>query len=155
MSGFDAEAALVGAAALMATLPELQEVRIGAPEALSSQVEGWVAIGDPDNIGAAASGGLYELPLNLLFWFGYSVEGSEESAERKLADYMTDLTRRLIRNRLGTVDGVTANLNGSVDRMGLPSPAAGLSEYTMMAGQEARIYPLAVRIVQREVITSA
>jgi hypothetical protein len=138
MAGFDVEAALNGLAALVTTIPAIESVQIGAPESLSTRISVWVTVGDPGEVGSRVVG-VYELPLNLIVWMGYVVEGNEQAAEALLGDYIGELVRRLISNRAGTVDGVTRNLNGS-----------GVSDYTSMAGQEARTYPLAIRIVQRE-----
>jgi hypothetical protein len=149
VAGFDVEAALNGLAALVTTIPAIESVQIGAPESLSTRISVWVTVGDPGEVGSRVVG-VYELPLNLIVWMGYVVEGNEQAAEALLGDYIGELVRRLISNRAGTVDGVTRNLNGSVDRMDLPQAAAGVSDYTSMAGQEARTYPLAIRIVQRE-----
>lgn len=153
MTTFDLEAALNGLAALVRTLPAMESVQLGAPEALSTRISAWVTVGDPGEI-AAPTLGVYELDVNLICWFGYAIGGAEAAAEAQLADYVTALTLALIRNRVETVTGntvaVTRNLNGAVARMGLPRAAAGVSEYTLMAGEEARTYPLAVRIVQRD-----
>lgn len=146
---FDLEAALNGLKALVETIPSMESVQIGAPESLSYRIAAWVTVGDPGEITSRVTG-VYELDISLICWMGYVVEGSEQAAEAQLADYITELTRRLIQNRAGTVDGVTRNLNGAADRMGLPQAAAGVSDYAMFAGAEARTYPLGVRIVQQE-----
>lgn len=151
MAGFDIEAALNGLSALIQTIPSVESVQIGAPESLSHRIAAWVTLGDPGTIEPEVTG-VYILPMNLVCWFGYVVEGSEQAAEAQLSDYITELTRRMIQNRAGTVGGVTRNLNGSVDRMGLPQAAAGVADYTMMAGAETRTYPLGIRVVQRETI---
>lgn len=148
---FDVEAALNGLKALILTEPGIEAVRIGAPEDLSSRVEAWITIGDPGEIASQVQG-VYELDIHLICWFGYTVEQAESAAEARLADFITEITRRLIQNRMGTVSGVLRNLNGSVDRMGLPQAAAGSSDYTMMAGSEKRVYPLGVRVVMREAL---
>lgn len=149
MTGFDVEAALNGLAALVTTIPAMESVQVGAPESLTAQISAWVTVGDPGEVGSRVVG-VFELQLNLICWFGYAVSGAEQAAEAQLGDYISELVRRLIQNRAGTVDGVTRNLNGSVTRMDLPQAAAGMSDYTSMAGQEARTYPLAIRIVQSE-----
>lgn len=151
MAGFDVNAALDGLAALIGTIPSVEEVQIGAPESLSHRIAAWVTLGDP---GAIEPGvvGVYDLPVNLIAWFGYVVEGSEQAAEAQLADYVTELVRRVIQNRIGAVSSVARNLNGSVDRMDLPQAAAGVADYTLMAGAETRTYPLGIRVVQREAI---
>lgn len=149
---FDLEAALNGLTQLVRTLPAIEDVRIGAPEALSHRISAWVTVGDPGEI-TTRTLGIYDLDVNLICWFGYAVGGAEGAAEAQLADYITALTVALINNRMQTVTGnaiiVTQNLNGSVTRMGLPQAAAGVSEYTLMAGEEVRTFPLGVRIVQQ------
>jgi hypothetical protein len=157
---FDLEAALNGLKALVETVPAMESVQIGAPESLSNRIAAWITIGDPGGIGSSgeptagtwAVQGIADLDINLIIWMGYVVEGSEQAAEAQLADYVSELTRRLIQNRMGTVGTVTRNLNGTVDRLGLPQAAAGISDYTMMAGSETRTYPLGIRVTQREVV---
>lgn len=156
---FDVEAALNGLAALVATIPSMEAVQVGAPESLSSRISTWITMGDPE-VPDPGNGpeiqGVYQIRVNLILWFGYAVEGSEQAAEAQLADYLSELTRRLIQNRMGPVTGgsplvtVTRNLNGSVDRMWLPQAAAGVADYTLMAGLETRTYPIGVRVEQRE-----
>lgn len=149
---FDIEAALNGLANLVRTIPAMESVGIGAPESLSHRISAWVTIGDPGEIAPRVTG-VYELPVNLIVWFGYAVGGAEGAAEAQLADFISALTMRMIENRMQTVTGntvtVTANLNGSVTRMDLPQAAAGMAEYTLMAGEEARTYPLGVRVIQQ------
>lgn len=148
------EAALVGFHALMDTIPDLQRVRIGAPEALTNQIEGWVSVAELDQeVTQRAAGGPYEMRIALIGHFGYVVEGVEESAEREMSQYISEITRRLIQNRMRTVDGVTAMLNGSAIRMGLPRPAAEPADYARFAGSEVRIYPIAVTVTLSETIT--
>lgn len=150
---FDIEAALNGLAALVGTIPAMESVQIGAPESLSVRISAWVTIGDPGVVEPRVTG-VYDMPVNLVCWFGYAVEGSEQASEAQLADWLSELVRRTIQNRAETVTGnsltVTRNLNGSVDRMELPQAAAGTADYTLMAGLEVRTFPVAIRIVQRE-----
>ena len=161
---FDLEAALNGLAELVRTIPAMESVQIGAPESLSNRIAAWVTVGDPGGIGPNgeptagtwAVQGVVDLDVNLIVWFGYVVEGSESAAEAMLADYISELVRRLVQNRQGTVTGnsvtVTRNLNGSVDRLGLPQAAAGIADYTLMAGAETRTWPIGIRITQREAL---
>lgn len=152
MTGFDVEAALNGLKALVETVPAMESVQIGAPESLSVRIAAWITIGDPGIIEPDVTG-VYKLDLSLIVWMGYVVESAENAAEAQLADYISELTRRLIQNRIGSVGGVTRNLNGSVERLGLPQAAAGVADYALYAGSEARTWPCAVRIVQREAIS--
>jgi hypothetical protein len=149
---FNIEAALDGMAELIRTVPAMESVQIGAPESLSHRIAAWVTVGDPGEIGPRETG-IYELPVNLIVWFGYAIGGAEGAAEAQLADYISNLTMHVIQNRMNTVTGntvtVTPFLNGSVARMELPQAAAGVADYTLMAGEEARTYPLGIRVVQR------
>lgn len=139
--------ALLGLYALMDTITDLQVVGIGAPEALTHQVQGWVTLGELEQeVAARTAGGPIEMRLNMICWFGYAVEGSENLAELELADFFGALTVKLAQNRRGTVSGVTVNLNGSVTELGLPRPASVPSDYVRYAGQEARIQTLAVLV---------
>lgn len=141
-----------GLAELVRTVPAIEVVQIGAPESLSHRIAAWVTVGDPGEIGPRATG-IYELPINLIVWFGYAIGGAEGAAEAQLADYISNLTMHVIQNRAGSVTGnavtVTPNLNGAVARMELPQAAAGVADYTLMAGEEARTYPLGIRVIQR------
>jgi hypothetical protein len=139
--------ALVGLHALMSTIPDLQRVRIGAPESLSNQVEGWATLGDlAEPATQRTAGGPIEIPIYLLCWFGYDVEGAEEAAELELGDFVGSMTAKLAQNQRGTVAGVTVNLAGSVKRMSLPGPASTPSEYVRYAGRETRIQVFAVLV---------
>jgi len=151
---FDVEAALVGMRNLMLTIPDLQVVGIGAPEHLSAQVVGWVTVADLDEeVAQFSAGGPYDIRISLIQWFGYSLGGDEDTGERKLSQYLAQLTRRLIQNRMRTVDGVAVLLNGSVSRMGLPRPAASPADYATYAGAEARTYPIAVTVTLSETVS--
>lgn len=160
----DIEAAMTGLAALVHTLPAMEWVQLGAPESLSNRISAWVTLGDPGGLGpdgdptagTFAVQGILEVEFNLICWFGYTIEGAEAAAEAQLADYVTALVRAVAQNRMGTVSGnsvtVARNLDGSVERMGMPQAAAGIADYTMMAGSETRTYPLGIRVTQRETL---
>jgi hypothetical protein len=152
MAAFDATAALEGLLALVMTVPSVEAGQIGAPESGNERIGVWVSMGDPNVIESRVTG-VYEFDYNLVIYWRYTVEGAEGAAEAALGDFLTEITRRVIQNRIGTVDGVTRNLNGSVDRMGLPQAAVGGADYSMMAGAEQRLYPLGIRVVQREAIS--
>jgi hypothetical protein len=149
MSGFDATAAMEGMLALGLTIPSIEGGQIGAPESANTRIGLWVSMGDPNVIESRVAG-VFEFDFNIIVSWRYVVEGSEQASEAALGDFLTELTRRLIQNRKGTVGGVTMNLNGSVDRMGLPQAALGGADYALMAGQETRVYPVGVRVIQRE-----
>jgi hypothetical protein len=152
MVAFDATAAMEGVLALALTAPSIEDGQIGAPESGAVRIGLWVSMGDLNVIESRVAG-IYEFDFNVILQWRYTVEGSEAAAEAALGDFITELTRRVIQNRIGTVDGVTRNLNGSVDRMGLPQPALSGADYALMAGQENRIYPLGIRVIQREAIS--
>lgn len=132
----------------------LQAVYDGAPESMPTRTSAWVTIGDL--IGPAqsvASGGLYEQTTHLIVVIGYAVAGTESTSEDYVASAVTDIIHRVIQNRTHTVGGVTPLLNGTVKTMEPPGPAAMPADYVTIAGQEARVYPLAIEIRQRETIT--
>jgi hypothetical protein len=149
VSGFDATAAMEGMLALVLTVPNVESGQIGAPESANERIGLWVSMGDPNVIESRVTG-IYEFDFNIIISWHYVVEGSETAAESALGDFLSELTRRLIQNRNHDVDGVARNLNGSVDRMGLPQAALSGADYAIMAGQENRIYPVGIRVIQLE-----
>jgi hypothetical protein len=151
VTGFDATAAMEGLLALVMTVPSIEAGQLGAPESTNERIGAWVSMGDP-NVIESRMQGVYEFDFNLIVYWRYTVEGSETAAESALGDFLSELTRRMIQNRMGTVDGVARNLNGSVDMMGLPQAALGGADYSMMAGQENRLYPIGIRVIQREAL---
>lgn len=134
----------------------LQAVLDGAPESMPAQATAWVNIGDlVEPVAAYASSGLYQLDINLIVVIGFVVETNEANAEDSVSDIITEIVRRVARNRLGaTINGVTSLLNGSVANMSLPGPADMPSNYVRMAGEETRAYPLAIQVSQQETFTS-
>jgi hypothetical protein len=154
MSGFDLKGAKNALITLLEGTTGLQEVFDGAPESMPTRTAAWVIVGDligPPQ--SATSGGQYELTAHLIVTIGFVVGDAEEDAEDRTADDITEICRRVLQNRIQTVSGVTAMLNGTVKTMQPPGPAAMPSDYVMIAGQEARVYPMAIEIKQREIIT--
>lgn len=133
----------------------LQAVLDGAPESMPAQATAWVNIGDlVEPVRPATSGGNYQLDINLIVVIGFVVETNEANAEDSVSDIVTEIVRRVARNRVTTINGVAPMLNGAVATMALPGPAAMASDYISMAGEETRAYPLAIRVTQYETITS-
>lgn len=140
---------------LLTETPGLQAVLDGAPESMTAQATAWVTVGDlVEPVRPVATGGLLQLDINLIVVVGFVVETNEANAEDKVADIVIEIVRRVARNKRVTVNGVAAMLNGSVSDMHEPGAAGMASDYIRMAGEEARIYPLAIQISQRETITN-
>jgi hypothetical protein len=151
---FDVRAAKDNLILLLTDTPGLQAVRDGAPESMPTVATAWVTIGDlVEPVGAQASSGRYKLCINLLVTIGFVVASTEEGAEDSVADAVTEIVRRVAKNRVGTVGGVPAMLNGSIETMSLPRAASMASDYIQMAGQETKTYPLAIEITQYESIS--
>lgn len=152
MAGFDVVAAMEALAQLARTIPDIEAVQVGAPKSLTGRVETWITVSEPDEVKDVLTG-VVELGLNLVVWFGYDVQDAEETAETQLAEWLTELTKRLVQNRRQAVTGnsvtVAPLLGGTVYSMSLPRAAAGVSEYALMAGLETRLYPIGVTIRQR------
>jgi hypothetical protein len=154
---FDVDAAIGGLAEILATITEIDSVRVGTPVDLPSKLCAWVALGEPELIGSTTVG-IIDIHVALIIWLGYRITGASGTArlaaiaeaERATARVLVEIVRRVNRNRYQAVDGVALLLNGSVDRMELPRAAVGGPDYAMMSGQEGRLYPLGVPIVQRE-----
>ena len=132
----------------------LQAVYDGAPESMPTKTSAWVTLGDVvQPAQAVASGGLYELTTHLIIVIGHAVEGAEEVAEDYVCDAVDEIIVSILTNRTHTVNGVAPMLGGTVKTMDPPGPAAMPSDYVTIAGQPARIYPLAIEIRQRLTIT--
>lgn len=143
----DAGAAIEGLEALGLTIPGVERVYIGAPEAAETRTGMWIMLGDPETVTDSRTG-ILQVRFNLITHYHYVIEGAERAAELSLADWWSEVIERVARNRGYEVDGVAPNLNGSVTRMELVRAAVGSSEYSMMAGSENRLYPLAIPVIQ-------
>lgn len=140
---------------LLTGTPGLQAVMDGAPESMPAQETAWVTVGDlVEPVRPATAGGNYQLDINLIVMVGSVVETDEARSEDTISDIITEIVRRVARNRLTTINGVAPMLNGAVQTMGLPGPAAVGSDYIRMAGEDTRAYPLAIQVTQFETITS-
>lgn len=148
MALIDATAAIEGLEALGLTIPGVETVYIGSPEAGETRTGMWIMLGDPEDISDAETG-ILQVRFNLITHYHYVIESAERAAELALTDWWSEIVERVARNRGETVDGVTPRLNGSVTRLELPRSAAGTSDYALMAGVENRLYPLAIPVVQK------
>jgi hypothetical protein len=154
VTGFDLKGAKNALIALLDDTPGLQAIFDGAPESMPTRTAAWVLVGDLIGPAASvASGGLYELTAHMIVTIGFVLEGAEDIAEDNVADAITEITRRVLQNRTQTVSGVAPLLGGTVKTMEPPGPAAMPSDYVTIAGQAARLYPMAIEIKQRETIS--
>lgn len=116
-------------------------IAMGTPEGLGRQAAGYVTLGSAQPIDRAA-GGLIERMVECHIVFGYRVKGAEETAELAVADAVDDFTLAFYASdrKLGGV-GESAEID-----FGL----VGSAEYEQIAGQEFRLYPIVVRVKQRQ-----
>lgn len=135
---FDAPAALNAALAFAAGATGFTLV-MGTPESLSTRAGGYVALGaaQPRDV---AAGGLIERPVDCHVVLGYRVAGAEAAAELSIAAAVDALTLAFYATDRGLGVGESAELD-----FGL----VGSAEYDRIAGQEYRLYPIVVRVIQR------
>jgi hypothetical protein len=138
--GFDAGAVLQALKALVESIADIGSVSIGQPENLPRRVTCWVELG-PQPVSDRAAGGLLQRDGEYLIVIAYRVRGGETVAELDLASTLDELTRAFYADR--TLGGV--GINGSLD-----FSLAGTGDYQPIVGQEWRVYPVQVRISQRE-----
>jgi hypothetical protein len=140
---FDSAQVLQAIKALAESIPAVGSVSIGQPENLPRRVTAWVELG-PQPVVDRTTGGLMQRDGEYLLVIAYRVKGAEANAELDLAATLDELTRAFYADR--TLGGV--GTNGSLD-FGL----AGTGDYQPIVGQEWRIYPVLVRISQRDTLT--
>lgn len=114
---------------------------IGTPESLGRQAAGYVTLGSAQTRDVLA-GGTVERMVDVHVVFGYRVRGAESSAETDIA---------------AAVDAFTAafyasdrKLDGAGESAELDFGLVGSAEYQQIAGQEYRLYPIVVRVKQRQ-----
>lgn len=129
--------------ALVEGLGSEWSVSIGQPENLPRQRTAWVELAAQPVMDRAV-GGLMQRDGEYLIVIAYRVRGGESTAELALAGIVDELTRAFYADR--TLGGV--GTNGSLD-FGL----AGTGDYQPIVGQEWRVYPVLVRISQRETLS--
>jgi hypothetical protein len=132
-------------ASLLQKIEWLQAVEVGPPENPPALTMAWVTMGEIQ-VNDTETVGLVCLKITLIVWFGYNVHSEESDSERRVARGVVDLTRLLVRNRMGPIDEIGRYLNGTVRKMSLPLPAAGGPDYAQMAGMELRLYPVGVTV---------
>jgi hypothetical protein len=131
---------------MVAGISGVQAVYRGAPESMSNRVSAYVALGGH----SIESDEFRELERQqrYLVVFGYRVQNAEATAEDTIADAVDAFEMAFFSARAaGTGLFATATTqveDGALDVAGADSP-----EYAAYAGQEFRLYPLVVTVVQR------
>lgn len=139
----DSDAAFTALVALVQELPNMQgTVSEGVPAAFATAVGAYVVTLGME-ITDKATGNLLQMTQEFEVGFGYRVAGAPGGAERQVLAFKDAFTRAFYRDR--TLGGV------GVD--GLIVPGLNVPDYRQWAGAEVRLYPIPVRVVQRETIT--
>lgn len=114
---------------------------VGTPENLGRRAAGYVTLGSAQTRDVLA-GGTIERMTDCHLVLGYRVKGAEETAELDVAAAVDAFTLAFYASdrRLGGV-GESSELD-----FGL----VGSAEYQDIAGQEFRLYPIVVRVKQRQ-----
>lgn len=152
MPGFaDLPATLTAMYDLVRTIPGIQSVKKGVPEAFSTVASSFVALGGGPLAEEATQ--VYRRERGLLVTFGYLVRGAEATAEERIAGFVDEFEARVLTNRTASVTGnsvtVTAMLNGTVESMNPPESLGDDPEYRAFVGQEFRLYPFRVAVHHR------
>ena len=116
-------------------------IATGTPEGLSRAAAGYVTLGPAQPIDRAA-GGLIERTVDCHIVFGYRVKGAEDTAELSIADAVDAFTLAFYAS--------DRKLDGTGESAELDFGLVGSAEYEQIAGQEFRLYPIVVRVKQRQ-----
>jgi len=139
----DSGAAFTALVALVQSLPGMQgTVYEGVPAAFATRIGAYVV-----TLGMAVTdkttGNLLQLTQEFEIGFGYRVSGTPSGAEREVLGFKDALMRAFYRDR--TLGGVVAS--------GEFLPGLNAPDYRQWAGAEVRLYPLPIRVIQRETVT--
>lgn len=116
-------------------------ISTGTPENLGRAAAGYVTLGPAQPVDRAA-GGLIERTVDCHIVFGYRVKGAEETAELAVADAVDEFTLAFYASDR-TLSGVGTSAE-------LDFGLVGSAEYEQIAGQEFRLYPIVVKVKQRQ-----
>lgn len=114
---------------------------VGTPESLGRQAAGYVTLGSAQPRDVAA-GGLIERATDCHLVLGYRVKGADQAAELAVAAAVDAFTLAFY--------GSDRKLDGAGESAELDFGLVGSAEYQRIAGQEYRLYPIVVRVKQRQ-----
>lgn len=138
--GFDAPAALNAVKAFSEGATGFT-ISMGTPENLARRAAGYVTLG-PAQPGDVAAGGLIERRVECHLVLGYRVKGAEATAELDIAAAVDAFTVAFYAS--------DRSLGGAGESAELDFGLVGSAEYEQIAGQEFRLYPIVVRVKQRQ-----
>lgn len=131
--------------ALLTALPGMQAVYEGVPNTLAKGVNAYIAA-TAQNPKDVASSGLIENEATFFVGLSYAIRDSAEgTAERQLMVALTALIKALIIARRTKLDGTCDTLSWDFSLANDPA-------YQVSAAREFRIFPVLVRIIQRETL---
>lgn len=116
-------------------------ISMGTPENLARRAAGYVTLGPAQPVDRAA-GGLIERMVDCHLVLGYLVKGAEETAELDIADAVDAFTVAFYAS--------DRTFSGAGESAELDFGLVGSAEYEQIAGQEFRLYPIVVRVKQRQ-----
>lgn len=142
-TAIDSTAAFTALVALVQGLDDMQgTVYEGVPASFATAVGAYVVTLGME-ITDKTTGNLLQMTQEFEVGFGYRVAGAPNNAERNVLAFKDAFVRAFYRDRtLG---------NAVLD--GLIVPGLNVPDYRQWAGAEVRLYPIPVRVVQRETIT--
>jgi len=142
---FTTSAPLTALATMLGSVTGIQDVRTGVPESLSNRVSAYVTVSGQRIIDKAS--GLLQREADYFIEIGYRVQGAEATAETTVAAALDDFVADFYAARKnGTglfLEATTQVKSGSLDLSLASSP-----EYRILAGQEYRLQPIVVTVVQ-------
>lgn len=143
---WQAKATLNALVTFVAAIPGVQSVRKGEPTGLPTAVAAFISIGaHPYN--DRTTTGLVRRDGEFWVTFGYRVANAPETIEETLADVLDEFEKRFLDERK------TGRLGGTVESMEIDTSPAGAAEYRPLSGQEFRLYPVIIRVVQHHTVT--
>lgn len=140
---FDSDGAFSALIALVQGLDDMQgTVYEGVPAAFATAIGAYVVTLGME-IADKTTGNLLQMTQEFEVGFGYRVSGAPAGAERQVLKFKDAFARAFYRDR--TLGGVVVD--------GLIVPGLNVPDYRQWAGAEVRLYPIPVRVVQRETLT--
>ena len=139
----DTGAPLLRLVAVLQGLPGLQTVYVGVPESIGPQVAAYVALA-----GQTANNQTNDFArreARYFVSFCYAVAGSEATAETTIAGLIDAFQTALLAER---TSGMNAGSGPIVDSVGWDFSLGDRPDYQPIAGQEFRVWPCLVTVVQ-------
>lgn len=143
---WQAKATLAQLVTFIDGLTGVQSVTKGEPTSYTAAVSASISLGAAPMNDRQTTGNVRR---DLEYWvtFGYRTSNNVALAEETLADILDELESKFL------VERKTGRLGGTVDSMELDTSPASAAEYRPVAGQEYRLYPVIIRVVQQHTVS--